>query len=185
MTDTTEASKDGNVPIRAPKGGVAVGDRPSARSRARRLVTPWRAFCSVAVALAIGLMLIGFWESRDGEPLSRRRPNEVLNVFPGENDKLRLRQEPIGFRLIDGFTGELIVDGRQIPLDQLQGPDSAAGNGVLAGLTGLNQFSFTPGSGTAIERLEPGNHTATVTYYRKTTETVEQGRSYTWSFNVG
>ncbi len=109
----------------------------------------------------------------------------MLRVFPSEGSS-SLRQEPIGAQLADEYTGELEVDGRPIPLDQLERPESAAGDNAPAarGLTGLNQVSFTPGPGKDIVSLEPGRHTARILFWRRADQTRDQAAAYPWEFTA-
>lgn len=118
----------------------------SRRPGLRELMPPHRIVISLILAVAVGLLWLGFTESRDGGTVVRpTRPAVVTRVFPVEHG-LGLRQEPIGFELAVGYTGELQVDGRDIPLDQLVRPQPPAPNDnapANRGLAGLNQFSFS------------------------------------------
>ncbi|MEO5679205.1 MAG: hypothetical protein ABIS47_06015 [Acidimicrobiales bacterium] len=156
------------------------------RGRLQGLVTRRRVVSSLALAFAAGLMVAGFQESQDGgQTLRLSRPAAVVRVFPTEG-AASLRQEPIGAQLDDDFTGELEVDGRRIPLDQLERPEVATGDNAPAarGLAGLNQVSFTPGVGKDIDSLAPGAHTARILYWHKVGETSEQAAPYSWSFTA-
>ncbi len=156
------------------------------RDRLQGLVTRRRVVSSVALAVAAALLVIGFQESQDGGvQLQRSRPTAVLRVFPSEGSA-SLRQEPIGAQLADEYTGELEVDGRPIPLDQLERPEPAAGDNAPAarGLAGLNQVSFTPGPGKDIVSLEPGRHTARILFWRRADQTRDQAAAYPWEFTA-
>ena len=170
-------------PVRQlPPGGPA-----RRRDRLRGVVTRRRVVSSLALAIATALLIVGLQESQDGGvELRRSRPAAVRRVFPTEGAS-SLRQEPIGAQLVDEFTGELEVDGRAIPLDQLERPEAAAGDNAPAarGLTGLNQVSFTPGPGKEIESLAPGRHTARILFWRRADQTRAQAASYGWEFTAG
>jgi hypothetical protein len=161
--------------------------RPGRRDRLRGLVTRRRVVSSLALSVAAALLVIGLQESQDGGTAAfQSRPAAVLSVFPAER-AASLRQEPIGARLADEFTGELEVDGRPIPVDQTERPPVVTpGESAAAprGLAGLNQVSFTPGPGKEITSLDPGPHTARVLYWRKIGETREQAAVYAWTFNA-
>ena len=170
-------------------GSCFDGPVVTAAAKVGGLVNRRRIVISLLLALALGMLLLGFWGSRDAEIPLKLRPVEIVRVFPAEGDPLRLRQEPVGFQLAEDYTGELRIDGVDIPLDQLQSPDRIpAGGGdnrpAPAGLSGLNEFSFRPGAGTDIERLAPGDHTATALYWRRGIETRDQARAYTWKFTA-
>lgn len=159
------------------------GSRPS---RVRGLVTTRRVVSSVALAVATGLLVIGFQGARDQTATVQAvRPAAVLLVFPAEGAS-SLRQEPIGAQLADEFTGELAVDGAPIPLDQTQRPGSIGKDNTpaAAGLAGLNQYSFAPGAGKEIERLAPGPHRATIYYWDRVTGSRETAMAYDWTFTA-
>ncbi|MEJ7764281.1 MAG: hypothetical protein WKF86_02185, partial [Acidimicrobiales bacterium] len=171
---------------RPPAGRLPPGPPARRRERLRGLITRRRVVSSLALSIAAGLLVVGFQESQDGGvELRRTRPPAVLRVFPSE-DAASLRQEPIGAQLADDYTGELEVDGKAIPLDQLERPMPAAGENAPAarGLTGLNQVSFTPGPGKDIVSLAPGKHTARLLFWRKIGETRAQAAPYIWSFTA-
>lgn len=88
--------------------------------------------------------------------------------------------------MADEFTAELEVDGRPIPLDQTLRPVISAGDNTPApkGLTGLNEFSFTPGAGKDISSLSPGTHTVRVRYWLSVSETIDQAMAYSWTFTA-
>ena len=156
------------------------------RDRLRGLVTRRRVVSSLALACAFALLVVGLQESQDGGvELRQSRPAGVLRVFPTEGAS-SLRQEPIGAQLADELTGELEVDGRPIPLDQLERPEPIAADSSPAarGLAGLNVVSFTPGRGKDIETLEPGSHTARLLFWRKVGETRAEAAAYTWTFTA-
>ena len=155
-------------------------------SRLRGLFTTRRVVSSLALAIATGLLVIGFQGARDEQTSVRlARPAPVMLVFPAEGAS-SLRQEPIGAQLADDFTGELAVDGDPIPLDQTQRPGTIGKDNTpaAAGLAGLNQYSFTPGAGKEIERLAPGPHHATIYYWLRVGGSREAAESYSWTFSA-
>jgi len=162
-------------------------DRPGRGHRLRGLVTRRRVVSSLVLAVATALLVIGLQESQDGGSGTARqsRPAAILRVFPTEG-AASLRQEPIGAQLADDFTGEIEVDAQPIPVDQTERPTPLTGTNDPAprGLSGLNQVSFTPGAGKAIESLSPGGHVARILYWLKVGETREQAQAYSWSFTA-
>jgi hypothetical protein len=85
-----------------------------------------------------------------------------------------IRQAAIGVDLAPGWTGDLRINGVEIPEDQLNRNDP------------LNQFSFQPGEGKDIASLAPGRVVATAIIWRPLQgESREQGsRRVTWEFTV-
>src|SRR5438552_13844309 len=80
---------------------------------------------------------------------------------------------------ISDFTGQISIDGRVIPQDQITGDPN------------LGQVLFDPGPGKDIREFSKGGHTAVIEWWPRTISTAEEARakgqfrSYTWSFNVG
>ena len=156
------------------------------RHRLRGLITRRRVVSSLALSIAAALLVIGFQESQEpGVELRLGRPAPILAVFPVEG-AASLRQEPIGGRLADEYTGELEIDGRPIPLDQLERPEPVQGDNspAVRGLSGLNQVSFTPGPGKDISSLTPGTHTVRLLFWRKVGQTSAEAQPYSWSFTA-
>lgn len=154
-------------------------------TRIRAMFVPRRMLLSLALSAGIAMVVVGFLEAAD-PPVPQARPVEIVRVFPGENDPIGLLQQPIGYQLADDFTGELRVDDRDIPLDQLVRSDAVATDQskAAAGLAGLGEVKFTPGPGKEIVRLSPGTHTATALYWKKVGETRESARYYRWTFKA-
>ena len=84
-----------------------------------------------------------------------------------------LRQDVVGVDLRPGWTGVLIVNGVEIPEDQLD----------LDNLDSLGQVLFTPGDGKAIEQYEAGENCVTAVAWR-VEESRADARNIDWCFNV-
>jgi hypothetical protein len=137
------------------------------------------------VAIVAGILLvvvnaaiIGTRSEVRGKPPSPERPSQVLNIQPQEGDHI-IPQAPIVIALKDEYTGQLSIDGRLIPLDQ-----------VTVRNPNLFELTFQPSEGKDIEAFEPGAHTATIEFWPATKEYEEakaarEVGTYAWSFNVG
>lgn len=123
---------------------------------------------TVLVAGALTALVIAFQSSQD-ETDERVRPAAIVRVFPVE-DAIALRQDTIGFELGFGFEGVLLVDGQEIPLDQLQRQQ------------GINRFSWTPGVGDN-DPISAGPHSATAIFWR-TSESRDTAERYSWRFTA-
>jgi hypothetical protein len=142
-----------------------VARRPPTPARsplARRIVL------SVIVAAAIALLVYVATEpSRDeGPPL----PEAVESVSPERGD-LDLRQVTVAADLAPGYTGYLLMDGVEVPADDLQ----------VVGA--LNQVILRPTADSDYRVLRPGPHCATVVY-RRIGERLDQSSSYRWCFSL-
>ena len=144
---------------------TAVARRPPSSSRsplARRIVL------SVIVAVAVGaLVYVATEPSADDEsPL----PSAVEAVSP-EPGAQNLRQTTIAADLASGHTGYLLMDGVEVPRDDLQVVEA------------LGQVILRPTEDSDYRVLAPGPHCATVVY-RKIGERLDQSSSYRWCFSV-
>jgi hypothetical protein len=125
--------------------------------------------------IGLGLLAVNFLiyavsvggRGNEGPPT----PIAIERVIP-QPGTLIASQEEIGADLDDQYTGILIVDGSEIPLDQLRIVDA------------LGQVFFRPGEKQDIERLAEGNHSATVIYWPQDKTQEEAGKSYTWQFKA-
>ena len=128
-----------------------------------RLITPYRIGVSIVLAAAFAAIYVGFISAQDPEP-TIARPSNVVSFSPGEGETA-LRQSRIHAELKPGYVGILVIDGIEIPEDQLEH------------LEGSNHVGFTPGEGTDIEELKPGRRCATVVFWEP-----ELGRATAESF---
>lgn len=123
---------------------------------------------SVLVAVAVGgLVFVGTAPTRDRGPA---KPAAVEAVFPQGGD-LDLRQTTIAADLAPGYTGYLMLDGVEIPDDDLQHVDA------------LNTVSLKPGPTSDYRTLAPGDHCATVVY-RRFGEPRDASESFRWCFKL-
>ncbi len=160
--------------------------RPVGPASWRGAFTRRRLAISLVLAVAVFCLIIAFTSSVDQKPKVSLRPKQVLSVQPGEGDPVTLRQTPISVQLDPTVTGRLRVDGRDIPIDQIDGPVSGVNASAPAkGTAGLNVFSFAPAEGKEITRLAPGRHSATVIFWPVSLQEGSPGTgSYIWYFNV-
>jgi hypothetical protein len=121
----------------------------------------------VAVNLLVAAVVIG------GEEEGPALPSTIESVVPTPGSGM-LAQDEVGADLLDTFTGVLLIDGSEIPADQVRKNDP------------LGQVWFRPGEGKDITRLEEGLHSATILYWPQ--ERGEDGRrearSFTWTFRA-
>lgn len=125
------------------------------------------------LAAATGLLVWGGVVQESEQPVAAV-DSAVEDLVPGRNATAVPRQTRIGVDLAPTWTGVLLVNGLEIPEDQL---DRNAP---------LNQFFFQPGEGKEIERLSAGRVVATAIIWRPTLgETRDSGsRSFSWTFTV-
>jgi hypothetical protein len=96
----------------------------------------------------------------------------VESLSPPEDSPGVPRQQPIIVDLQPGWTGVLLVNGVEIPEDQLLRSEAQ------------NQFSFQPGAGRIIEQLPPGPVTARAIVWRELESRETDSHSFSWTFRV-
>ena len=137
--------------------------------RRHPVVTLRRVLISVILAVCLVGMVWALNQSRT-TPRVVYRDSAIIQVIPAEGD-LDLRQARIGVELAPAWTGVLLVDGTEIPEDQLQR------------VVGLNQIFYYPGPGKETGALAPGRHCATA-FVWQITQSRRAGHPYSWCFNV-
>ncbi|HEX2273767.1 MAG TPA: hypothetical protein VHG90_07835 [Acidimicrobiales bacterium] len=136
--------------------------RPSPAPLRRRIVL------SLIVAAAVAVLVFAFTapDPKNEEP----KPDAVEMVFPQPGDR-DLRQAEIVADLAPGYTGYLLIDGVEVPQDDIRFVDA------------LNRVSLEPTEDSDYRVLASGRHCATVVY-RRIGEPREQSNSYRWCFSV-
>jgi hypothetical protein len=84
-----------------------------------------------------------------------------------------LRQEAFGIDLKPGWTGVLVLNGVEIPEDQVDD----------ANIASTGELYFTPDDGLAVERYEAGENCVAAIVWR-VEDTRADARSVPWCFNV-
>lgn len=135
------------------------------------LITRYRVIVSVLLALAAAIFYVGVTRSVDPPEESVGLNRFVTSVEP-EPNALALRQAHIVARLASGYTGVLLIDGVEIPEDQLDR------------LEGINTVGFTPGKGTETGALKPGRRCATVVYWPIESTRARASGSHGWCWSV-
>lgn len=143
------------------------------RERVRTAPAPLR---TVLVGLVIVAALAGFVYAftigGDQTQDAQRVNSAVERLIPPDGSPAVVRQAEIGIDLVVGWTAVLIVDGVEIPEDQLRRNEPEA------------QVFFMPGPGKVIEALAPGPHTVTALIWRLENETRADARPVRWSFRA-
>ena len=129
------------------------------------------------ILIGVTALIIGGAAQVNG-PATVQRPSEIVDLRPNESDQ-QLPQGEVSAQLRAGLTGQISIDGKVIPQDQVTVNPS------------LGTIAFDPGPGKDIEEFTKGGHTAVLEWWPVRFPTAEaaraqhQLRSYTWAFNVG
>jgi hypothetical protein len=133
------------------------------------LVTPYRVVVSLLLAGAFAALYVGFSSFQDPQPDIINASN-VVAVRP-EIGGNALRQTRIYAKLKPGFVGSLVVNGVEIPADEVDH------------LEGANTVGYLPGPGTATGALKAGENCALV-FYWQAEESRANAQSYKWCWKV-
>ena len=121
--------------------------------------------------LVLNLGLFALNES-DTSPVGPQLPADVTEITPAP-DQLSGLVDTVSATLRSGYTGVLVVDGVEIPEDQLER------------IPGLNQISFRPGPGREISRFRAGDNTVVVKYWEGLLKDRPANPfSYSWTFKA-
>jgi hypothetical protein len=153
---------------------------------ARRLLDVRRLGVSLVIAAALALIVYGFASAQTGDQAVEITDPAIERVLPPPG-ALVLRQSQIGADLAAGYRGVLIIDGQEIPTQDAQAP-GVANNDVAVNYDAVfdlaqNTVLFLPRQGATIEQFAPGDHQATVVYW-KIDETRDQAKTFSWTFKV-
>jgi hypothetical protein len=141
-------------------------------ARQRLFQHPWRlAIIGVICLIVLNLGIVLLSQS-DTSPEGRTLPSTIDAVSPGPGELARL-QDTITADLRDDLTGVLLLDGQEVPEDQLER------------IVPLAEVSFRPGPDQDLEKFEPGVHNVAVYYWPQGKERPANPGVYSWSFRAG
>jgi hypothetical protein len=143
----------------------------SPRPRAARIVV-----VGALLLVALTILVAAVASQRNNSEGEHALPPAVVALIPAPGD-VRFRQDAIGAALAVDYKGALAIDGRDIPLDQLQVDE----------LGSSRRISFQPGPDRVFSTLSPGPHHATVYWWPETQrapDSYAKVPSYTWSFKL-
>ncbi len=134
------------------------------------------AIVAVVILVVVNLAIIGTKAEVRGTS-GIELPPAIRLVDPQPSERI-LPQATISVDLDPRDTAQLTIDHTLIPQDQLTIDPN------------LYSLSFQPDAAHDIHQFSPGDHTATVEYWPRTTtyEAAKSGRelgTYTWAFKVG
>jgi hypothetical protein len=156
--------------VAPPTSSVAPRARPPLVRHPGRVAT---VVITLAVVVTLGIWALSSAETDTGPQRNvGLLPAAVEQVSPGPGELSRL-QDTITVDLADDLTGVMLVDGIEIPEDQLERVEP------------LGQFRFRTGPDRDITKFEPGLHRVTILYWPQDKERPAQPTSYTWEFRAG
>ena len=151
--------------------GATVGATPPRR---RLVKHPGRVAIVLGVALlVINLGVILLATADTSENGRRPLPNDIESISP-ERGELTGLVDTVSVNLHDDMSGVLVVDGIEIPEDQLDR------------VVGLQIINFRPGPGKEIPRFRAGDNTVVVKYWQgRLQDRPANPYSFGWTFRRG
>lgn len=153
---------------------------------------PWRwprrllAAAALAAALVFVVVAVQRAPSSPEEGVPNAGDAAVVRQTPAPGTHV-LRQSRVGAELLDGYDGELTIDGRTIPEDQLDysvgpdHPDYDPEQGIRP--NNRNLVFYTPGPGKDVERYRTGEVSVSLRFW-KIADGPSTARTVSWVFFV-
>jgi hypothetical protein len=125
----------------------------------------------VALLAVLNLGVILF-ENADTNPGGRPALSADIQSISPERGELVGPVDDVTVDLADSYTGVLVIDGKEIPEDQL---DRVSELGIV---------TFRPGPNKDISRFRAGDNTAEVLYWPRTKDRPARPARFGWTFRV-
>ena len=124
---------------------------------------------ALLAVLNLGVILLANSDTTEGGKAAL--PTDIESISPGRGVLASLVDD-VTVDLHDTFTGVLVIDGVEIPEDQLNRVDE------------LGIISFRPAENKEISRFRAGDNTVVVLYWLRTKQRPESPASYGWRFRA-
>lgn len=136
--------------------------------------TRFKIVASAVVAVAVALLVVAVRSFDDGndDPVLRSGDQDVVEALIPRRDAQVPRQSRVGIDLAIGWEGTLVIDGVEIPADQLDVTPE------------LGLIEYTPGDGKAVEELQPGQNCVSAVIWRSQDGRGVADRTIPWCFEV-
>ena len=142
---------------------------PPTRKRIRH---PWRvAIVAIALVAVLNLGVLLLSTSDTSVPGAAPIPDSIQAVSP-EPGEITGLVDDVTADLSDDLTGVLVINGQEIPEDQ------------LSRVTELGIVTFRPAPGKDITRFPAGVNTVVVEYWKRGAERPAHPASYVWHFTA-
>jgi len=135
----------------------------------------FRLLAGLVIVAAVGLFTLAYLSFQEGseDPIlqSGEADEFVDELIPARSASV-VQQQTVGIDLIPTWTGVLVVDGTEIPQDQLQVTPE------------LGLIQFTPNEGQAVEQLRAGTNTVDAIVWPRSESRETAARTISWTFEV-
>lgn len=128
----------------------------------------------VVLAVAITLFAIAVRSLGDGgdDPVLRGGDAAIVENLIPRRDAQVPQQSNVGIDLVTGWAGTLVIDGVEIPGDELQVTPE------------IGLIEFTPGDGKAVEALDAGQNCVSAVIWKVSDGRGVADRTIPWCFEV-
>jgi hypothetical protein len=135
----------------------------------------FKLLAAVMLTVAFGALVLAYQRvsDDDGDPIVRSGGTDafVEALLPARDSQV-VQQTTVGIDLASGWDGTLVVDGREIPPDQLvRRPE-------------LNRVEFTPGEGKMVSALPAGRQCVQAIVWETRVGRAGGSRDVRWCFDV-
>jgi hypothetical protein len=125
---------------------------------------------TLLVVFNLGIILLNESDSTPTGP--KALPADIEAISPGQNQLTGLI-DTVTVDLADQYSGVLVIDGVEIPEDELER------------VVGIQQVSFRPGPDKAISRFRAGQNDVVVKYWNgRLQDRPAKPYTYSWSFRA-
>jgi len=129
------------------------------------------AIVAIALIAVLNLGVVLVMESDTTAPGSEALPGVVESITP-ESGEITGLVDDVSVDLRDDLTGVLVIDGVEIPEDQLSRVEE------------LGVVTFRPGPDQEFRRFRAGENTVVVRYWPRGEPRPDQPASYSWRFRA-
>jgi hypothetical protein len=136
--------------------------------------TRFKLGAAAVVALAAAVFAVAFiaFDSGDEDPVLQGGDAAVVETLIPRRNAQVPQQTTIGIDVVTGWDAALVVDGVEIPEDQLSRTPE------------IGLVEFTPGEGRAVEELDPGQNCVTAVIWSLENGRGVADRTIPWCFEV-
>jgi hypothetical protein len=131
------------------------------------------AIVAIALVVVVNLVIVLLNEQDTTPGGNDALPSDIQSISP-ERGQLAGPVDTVSVDLADQYTGVLVIDGEEIPEDELER------------VVSLQTVSFRPGPNQILTRFPTGTNTAVVKYWQgRLQDRPAKPFSYSWTFRVG
>jgi hypothetical protein len=136
--------------------------------------TRFKLGAAAVVALAAAVFAVAFiaFDSGDEDPVLQGGDAAVVETLIPRRNAQVPQQTTIGIDVVTGWDAALVVDGVEIPEDQLSRTPE------------IGLVEFTPGEGRAVDELDPGQNCVTAVIWSLENGRGVADRTIPWCFEV-